>query len=145
MSAEAKLQKFLCPVCGFNMDDPPANYNICPSCGTEFGYDDFSRKHEALRDEWVKAGARWFSKYQKEPANWNPISQMAVAGISVEQYLSKPDMEGPEASARFDALTRKLLSASHEEIIRREEEYRKKSDANPNKRGPKPKPKNGGS
>jgi hypothetical protein len=37
----------------------------------------------------------------------------------------------------FDALVSKLLSVSHEEIKRREEEYRKRADANPRKRGPK--------
>lgn len=37
----------------------------------------------------------------------------------------------------FDALLGKVLSVSHEEIKRREAEYRKQSDANPRKRGPK--------
>jgi hypothetical protein len=47
-------------------------------------------------------------------------------------------IEGKEASARFDAAMRKLLSVPHAEIQRRETEYRKKSLANPNRRGPKP-------
>jgi hypothetical protein len=51
-----------------------------------------------------------------------------------------PDcIEGKEASARFDAAMRKLLSVPHAEIQRREAEYRKQSLANPNRRGPKPK------
>jgi hypothetical protein len=37
----------------------------------------------------------------------------------------------------FDALVGKVLSVSHEEIKRREAEYKKHSDANPRKRGPK--------
>ena len=37
----------------------------------------------------------------------------------------------------FDKLMGKLLSVSHEEIKRREAEYRKRADANPRKRGPK--------
>jgi hypothetical protein len=37
----------------------------------------------------------------------------------------------------FDKLMGKLLSVSHEELQRREAEYRKLADANPRKRGPK--------
>jgi hypothetical protein len=48
-------------------------------------------------------------------------------------------IEGPEAAARFGALVRKVLSVSHEEIMRREEEYKKQSALNPKRRGPKPK------
>lgn len=49
-----------------------------------------------------------------------------------------PEMiEGPEAAKRFDATVRALLSVPHAEIQRREAEYRKQVDANPNRRGPK--------
>jgi hypothetical protein len=37
----------------------------------------------------------------------------------------------------FDALVGKVLTVSHEEMQRRETEYKKRSDANPRKRGPK--------
>jgi hypothetical protein len=46
-------------------------------------------------------------------------------------------IEGPEAFARFDALVRKVLSVPHEEILRREAEYKRQSAMNPNRRGPK--------
>lgn len=49
------------------------------------------------------------------------------------------DIEGPEAVARFDALVRKVLSVPHDEIMRREAEYKRQSAMNPNRRGPKPK------
>src|ERR1017187_530515 len=48
-------------------------------------------------------------------------------------------IEGPEATSRFDALVRKVLSVPHSEIMRRDEAYRRQSLANPNRRGPKPK------
>jgi hypothetical protein len=48
-------------------------------------------------------------------------------------------IEGPEATKRFDALVRKVLSVPHEEIVRREEEYKRQSAMNPNRRGPKKK------
>lgn len=37
----------------------------------------------------------------------------------------------------FDALVGEVLSVSREEMQRREDEYRKRRDANPRKRGPK--------
>lgn len=44
-----------------------------------------------------------------------------------------------EEFQRFTAVVDTLLSVPREEIKRREEEYRKQADANPRKRGPKPK------
>jgi len=38
---------------------------------------------------------------------------------------------------RFTGLVDQLLTVSHEEMQRREAEYRKQVDANPNRRGPK--------
>jgi hypothetical protein len=55
---------------------------------------------------------------------------------------AKPEyVEGPEATAQFDALVRKVLSVPHDEIMRREAEYKRQSAMNPNRRGPKPKAK----
>jgi hypothetical protein len=45
--------------------------------------------------------------------------------------------EGPEAATRFDSEIRFLLSVPKPLIERRERAYRKKSEANPNRRGPK--------
>jgi hypothetical protein len=53
-----------------------------------------------------------------------------------------PNQTKPESE--FDAFTRvvdKVLSVPKSEILRREAEYRKQADANPRKRGPKPKAK----
>lgn len=47
--------------------------------------------------------------------------------------------EGPEAFKRFDATVKTLLSVSHDELMRREQEYKKQAALNPRKRGPKPK------
>lgn len=46
-------------------------------------------------------------------------------------------VEGPEAAKRFDATVRTLLSVPRAELLRREAEYKKQVDANPNRRGPK--------
>jgi hypothetical protein len=55
---------------------------------------------------------------------------------------AKPEyVEGPEAAGRFDALVRRVLSVPHQEIMRREAEYKRLSALNPHRRGPKPKAK----
>ena len=48
-------------------------------------------------------------------------------------------VDGPETMTRLDTVLRKVLSVSHEEILRREAEYKRQSNLNPRKRGPKPK------
>jgi hypothetical protein len=55
-----------------------------------------------------------------------------------EGMKAKPEfVEGPEASQRFDTLVRRVLAVPHEEIMRREAEYKRQSIANPHRRGPK--------
>jgi hypothetical protein len=46
-------------------------------------------------------------------------------------------IEGPEAFRQFDSGVRQILSVPRSTIERRERAYRKKVDANPNRRGPK--------
>jgi len=46
-------------------------------------------------------------------------------------------MKHSEEYNRFTSLVDTLLTVSHEEMQRREVEYRKQVDANPNRRGPK--------
>jgi hypothetical protein len=45
--------------------------------------------------------------------------------------------EGPEAFERFDATMSALLSVPKSLVLRRQRAWRKKVDANPNRRGPK--------
>jgi hypothetical protein len=46
-----------------------------------------------------------------------------------------------EEFEEFTKLVDRVLSVPKAEILRREEEYKKQADANPRKRGPKPKAK----
>jgi hypothetical protein len=50
-------------------------------------------------------------------------------------------IEGPEAWDRFNALVNQVLTVPHSVIMQREAEYKRRSKANPNRRGPKPKAK----
>jgi hypothetical protein len=47
--------------------------------------------------------------------------------------------EGPEAFRQFDEGVKQILAVPHSTLVRRERAYKKKSIANPNRRGPKPK------
>lgn len=67
-----------CPVCFYpDLPYPPADYNICPCCGTEFGNDDAHLTHRQLRRAWVAGGANWF--FGRAPDDWNPWSQLMLA------------------------------------------------------------------
>lgn len=58
----------------------------------------------------------------------------------MESMKANPEsVNGPETMARLDAVVRKVLSVSHEEVMGREAEYKRQSAANPNRRGPKKK------
>ena len=79
-----------CPVCGYRqlfhppwVDDSPSD-EICPCCGTHFGYDDFAvdeiaraTRHQELRNDWTEAGYPWFSSTTTMPPDWDPRRQLA--------------------------------------------------------------------
>jgi hypothetical protein len=83
-------EAFVCPVCGFpGLSEPPwsgaaASDEICPSCGTHFGYDDAAggrladraRIYEKLRRAWAASGYSWFSRSKARPPSWDPIAQL---------------------------------------------------------------------
>jgi predicted RNA-binding Zn-ribbon protein involved in translation (DUF1610 family) len=75
---------FRCPVCGYlGLDEAPwteesgASYEICPSCGFEFGVTDVDRgiSYEQRRREWIAAGMRWWSR-RRPPPGWDPRVQL---------------------------------------------------------------------
>jgi hypothetical protein len=65
-----------CPVCGYALAYPPTDFHICPSCGTEFGYDDSGTTYEELRSRWISSGPSWWSPADPMPRNWDPFEQM---------------------------------------------------------------------
>ncbi len=74
-----------CPVCGFEMSDGPRSFNICPSCGTEFGLHDENASIEELRAWWVSTGPLWQSTVVPQPAVWDPMGQL-MSGV----FLNPP-------------------------------------------------------
>ena len=83
-----------CPVCGYLMAHPPTDFHICPSCGTEFGYDDSGASYEELRQHWLATGPNWWSPVNRRPEDWNWFNQITtgvilhgnpnIAGLSYE-------------------------------------------------------------
>ena len=77
---------YTCPCCGFPaLKEPPrsvsggGSYEICPSCGFQFGVtdDDEGVSYSSWRALWKKRGSPWSSKGIEPPRNWNARSQLA--------------------------------------------------------------------
>jgi hypothetical protein len=102
------------------------SYQICPSCGTEFGYTDFAvtqldrlRIHQSLLAKWLRTGPRWHAKWLPQPADWNPRKQIlenripkpAAAPLSSLRTIHVPMKTvrevTPVDAARNTAVTRK--------------------------------------
>jgi hypothetical protein len=103
--------KHTCPVCGYpDLEDAPANYEICPSCGTEFGYTDIARAHSELRQRWLDAGAQWYSRVTPKPQNWNPYEQLRRAGF-LDIKNKTPDVE-PSVSVIDFGVSQRAISSN---------------------------------
>ena len=90
-----------CPVCGYpKLSEPPRNFTICPSCGTEFEYDDAFASHVELRSAWLRNGAKWWSPVDPSPENWDPYLQVDAVRSSLWSLLRLP-MPGLQASSPF--------------------------------------------
>lgn len=75
-----------CPVCGYHLRRPAQDCDICPSCGTQFGYSDSGTSYDALREHWMQWGMPWMSRAYGRPQNWNPIQQLISAELFIPSY-----------------------------------------------------------
>lgn len=83
---------YLCPVCGYSqLSSPPRDFMICPSCGTEFGNDDFEQSIDELHLEWIRGGMKWFSTFTSPPIGWNPYMQLKELSDRVTTMSSLKD------------------------------------------------------
>ncbi len=85
----------MCPVCGYpGLDEAPykgnvgrgsASYEICPSCGFQFGYTDdaIHITFEQWREKWIANGMKWRSKGIAPPPGWNPREQLLNIGVKI--------------------------------------------------------------
>ena len=77
--------RFVCPVCGYpDLNEAPyldgggGSYEICWSCGFEFGVTDDDRgyTHAAWRARWLDLGMPWASRSHPRPPDWDPAHQL---------------------------------------------------------------------
>jgi hypothetical protein len=68
-------ERYTCPVCGYpDLTEPPrssdgGSYEICWSCGFEFGVTDDDRgySYEDWRQQWIDRGMPWESQVLRPP------------------------------------------------------------------------------
>lgn len=79
------MSRHLCPVCGYDgLTESPrsssggASYEICPSCGFQFGVSDDDEGHDytSWRERWIERGMLWSSVGQEAPSGWDPVKQL---------------------------------------------------------------------
>src|SRR3954468_6569402 len=88
ISMESAMVNHTCPVCAYDqMPYPPDRFEICPCCGTEFGYHDHNRSRRELRNLWLARGAPCFNPIDAPPLNWNPYLQLVRAGFDFDVPL----------------------------------------------------------
>ena len=107
---------YRCPVCGYpGLEEADPNcgsclqflgyYEICPSCGTEFGSDveasnpeELQKSIEQCRIKWISEGHNWFSKITKLPADWDWKRELRAIGVcpglsGFEECMQSDDKE----------------------------------------------------
>jgi hypothetical protein len=77
---------YCCSVCGYEkLDKPPytggigsGSYEICPSCGFQFGVTDEDRgvSFSEWRESWLERGMPWSLLESRPPEGWNPRKQL---------------------------------------------------------------------
>jgi hypothetical protein len=110
--------KYLCPVCGFLLPYPPRDFNICPSCGTEFGADTVEHTVSELQQAWINRGMGWTSAVIAKPEHYNPIEQLSVLNADSETgqtsareeiVLDEPPLKiGPKSAASVGTMKRSI-------------------------------------
>lgn len=86
-----------CLVCGYILNDYPwdgdsPSYDICPSCGIQFGYTDMAggdkekrrELYKTWRERWIAGGMTWSSVGNLPPSNWDPKKQLENIGVHLK-------------------------------------------------------------
>jgi hypothetical protein len=83
---------YKCPVCGYPelVRDPRTavnggSYEICASCGFQFGVsdDDLGYTYDAWRAEWAARGMQWASVAVPQPDHWDPAAQLRTLPANI--------------------------------------------------------------
>lgn len=86
---------YTCPVCGFpGLKEPPrgteggGSYEICPSCGFQFGVTDDDRmySYKSWREQWIREGMIWDKGRSQSPSGWDAVEQLRNIGVNVATF-----------------------------------------------------------
>ena len=94
------VKLYICPVCGYSMEVPPSDYNICSSCGTEFEPSMTRESYAERKNAWIANGLVWWSTLNDRPKDWNPREQLralelnAATGLQTPIYISYSVLNG---------------------------------------------------
>src|SRR5215831_19596617 len=107
------FDRYPCPVCGYpDLPKPPLDmsYEICPSCGTEFGYSDFAvsveerhQRHRELMVQWLQTGPKWQAEWMEPPQDWDPRTQILehLAPMINKNTTRRPVVQLPQSTGSF--------------------------------------------
>src|SRR3954453_18515152 len=93
--------KYICPVCGFLLQYPPEDFNICPSCGVEFGADTVEYSIQELQRAWIDRGMTWTSRVLPRPAGFNPLGQLERLHAHATNGRSMAPKIGSQSSQQY--------------------------------------------
>ena len=93
------MKEFRCPVCYYpDMPYPAEADNICPCCGTHFGYHDMVPSEEgqaarwaSLRNRWLKHGAQFWDE-QSRPDGWTAAPQLISYTVTAYCTATAPQV-----------------------------------------------------
>jgi hypothetical protein len=100
VSVSLAPDRFACLVCGYpSIEEDPAknHYNICPSCGAEFGYDNsMIGGYECYRAEWIAGGCQWWARdEERKPEGWDGPKQLAAYVTQLAVRAARAGAEAP--------------------------------------------------
>jgi hypothetical protein len=111
-----------CPVCGFaELKEPPraasggGSYEICPSCGFQFGVDDDDRglSDEQAREAWIAKGMPWRSKSRAAPKGWDAEDQLqSLLRTEKKSKMKKTASSGSDSAAKPKAKSKSKANAN---------------------------------
>ena len=95
MHALLKHKRAVILVCGYaGLEEPPydevgcSSFGMCPSCSTQFGYNDATFAHAELRKLWISKGMLWWEQ-SSSIAEWLGPGKATTVGRKTHQSLNK--------------------------------------------------------
>jgi hypothetical protein len=78
----SQFAHYVCLVCGYSELTKPygdylrPSYEICPTCGYQYGYHDYFQTPINYRKRWIDEGANWWAHGGPIESNWNARQQL---------------------------------------------------------------------